>query len=261
MHTSLIRAYLNGRSLVHSLFAERRPPTQIPDNLVAEFTLDHRIPTLRWYINDAVTKPLKWTQRAAAGHYRNVEAKKQWYYGETDGYLYRALDKYSLRGKRVVIVGSETPWYECICMYYGAEVTTVEYRDVHCEIPGLTVMTPAEFERRPAKFDVVVSISSIEHDGLGRYGDPINPHGDLQAMEQFKELLKPGGHLILAVPIGSDAVVWNAHRIYGRIRLPMLLDGWEVVESFGFGESLFDAKPGRWHIQPVWILRPNRQFS
>ena len=28
------------------------------------------------------------------------------------------------------------------------------------------------------KFDAISSYSSIEHDGLGRYGDPINPNGD-----------------------------------------------------------------------------------
>lgn len=196
-------------------------------------------------------------QRAAAGHYRNVEAKKHWYYGKTDGYLYQALNKYPLRGKRVVIVGSETPWYECICTYYEAEVTTIEYRDVEYAIPGLTVMTPDEFKQRPTKFDVVMSISSIEHDGLGRYGDPINPNGDLEAMHNFRQLLKPDGMLILAVPIGSDAVVWNAHRIYGRIRFPMLMNGWHVVDSLGFKDELFDAEPGTWHVQPVWVLRPS----
>ena len=257
MNPSLIRAYLNGRSLIHSMFSERRPPTQMPDDLAAEFTLDHRIPTIRWYINDAVSRPLKWTKRQAAANYRKVEGKRKRYYGKTDTYLYEALEKYSIREKSVVIVGSESPWYECICTYYGAKVTTVEYRQVHCDIPGLTVLTPGEFEGQTEKFDVVLSISSIEHDGLGRYGDSLNPTGDFEAMEQFKELLKPDGTLILAVPIGSDAVVWNAHRIYGRLRLPMLLDGWNVVDSFGFREDLFDAELGRWDLQPVWVLNAN----
>jgi len=65
--------------------------------------------------------------------------------------------------------------------------------------------------------------------------------------------------LMLAVPIGSDAVVWNAHRIYGRTRLPMLLYGWEVIEAFGHSESHFDAKPGRWDVQPLWVLRPSAE--
>ena len=134
-------------------------------------------------------------------------------------------------------------------------MTTIEYREVDCRIPGLNVFTPEQFQRQPRKFDVVVSISSIEHDGLGRYGDPINPRGDLRAMSEFKELLRPGGLLLLAVPIGSDALVWNAHRIYGRIRWPLLTAGWETVASFGFDAEQFDAPLGK-YVQPVFALRP-----
>ena len=83
-------------------------------------------------------------------------------------FLYEALDKYTIKGLDVVIVGSESPWYECICLHYGANVTTIEYREIENRIDGVTTLTPDEFERSPRTFDVVLSISSIEHDGLGR---------------------------------------------------------------------------------------------
>ena len=229
----------------------------MPEELAAEFTLDFQIPVLRWYINDSSSRPLKWTARAADFNFRKAEARKQRYYGETDSLLYAALDDYPIAGLDVVIVGSESPWYECICVHYGAKVTTIEYRDIENHIPGVTVLTPQAFAQAPRKFDVVVSISSIEHDGLGRYGDPINPVGDLEAMNNFRDLLKPDGFLILAVPIGRDAIVWNAHRIYGLVRFPMLIDGWLIVDSFGFREELFDSELGRWDIQPVWVLKPD----
>ena len=105
--------------------------------------------------------------------------------------------------------------------------------------------------------DSLSCLHSIEHFGLGRYGDPIAPHGDLEAMQRLKNILTEDGVLFLSVPIGPDLVVWNSHRIYGPIRFPMLIDGWEVIQSFGFNESLFDAKRlGHWYIQPVWILKP-----
>jgi len=34
--------------------------------------------------------------------------------------------------------------------------------------------------------------------------------------------------------------VWDAHRIYGRIRLPLLLKGWRVLDTFGLNDGLFD---------------------
>lgn len=80
----------------------------------------------------------------------------------------------------------------------------------------------------------MVSISNFEHDGLGRYGDPIDPNGDLRAMREMQTLVKPDGFLILGVPVARDAVVWNAHRLYGRLRLPLLLQGWTVDAFVGF---------------------------
>ena len=87
------------------------------------------------------------------------------------------------------------------------------------------------------KFDVVFSISSFEHDGLGRYGDPINPTGDIEAMINVKSMLKKDGILFLAVPVGVDTIFWNAHRIYGKHRFPKLIDGWEIIDKVSFHEK------------------------
>ncbi len=51
--------------------------------------------------------------------------------------------------------------------------------------------------------DRALSLSSFDHDGLGRYGDPINPIGDLVAMETVKQDLRSDGLLFLTIPIGS----------------------------------------------------------
>jgi Caenorhabditis protein of unknown function, DUF268 len=63
-------------------------------------------------------------------------------------------------------------------------------------------------------------------------------------MRQMKELVKPGGLLYLAVPVGRDKVAFNAHRIYGRMRLPLLLFGWQAVASIGFEDEWMDRDTG-----------------
>ena len=119
-------------------------------------------------------------------------------------------------------------------------------------------MTVAEYEKSPKTFDAIISISSIEHDGLGRYGDPVNPFGDIQAMQKLKSMLKDDGLLFFAVPIGKDRLVWNAHRIYGKLRLPLLLAGWEIIDSPRFSpQDLEQDNTGRIH-QPVLVLKPKR---
>ncbi|MFC1669666.1 DUF268 domain-containing protein [Spirochaetota bacterium] len=105
-------------------------------------------------------------------------------------------------------------------------------------------MTVNEYKKKPVIFDAAFSISSFEHDGLGRYGDPVDPDGDLKAMEKMKKFLKPGGRLVLAVPIGKDSLVWNAHRVYGSLRLPMFLNGWKILKSFGFDKNMLHRDTG-----------------
>ena len=67
----------------------------------------------------------------------------------------------------------------------AANVTTLEYNDIESRLGNLNVMTPEELRRlwkssrEKLNFDAVVSFSSIEHSGLGRYGDALNPWGDL----------------------------------------------------------------------------------
>ncbi|MBN2106049.1 MAG: DUF268 domain-containing protein [Deltaproteobacteria bacterium] len=54
----------------------------------------------------------------------------------------------------------------------------------------------------------------VEHIGLGRYGDPIDPDGDLKAIHELKRVLAVGGDLLFVVPVGSPKIMFNAHRIY-----------------------------------------------
>ena len=111
-------------------------------------------------------------------------------------------------------------------------------------------------ERATNFYDAAFSLSSFDHDGLGRYGDPIDPMADIRAMETARSILKPGGLLYLTVPIGPDLVVWNLHRRYGRLRLDHLLSGWEEVECVGWNEELLDFKASYMKTyEPVFVLR------
>ena len=70
----------------------------------------------------------------------------------------------------------------------------------------------------PFASDSIPSLScmhTIEHIGLGRYGDPLDPDGDLKAIAELKRVLAVGGNLLFVVPIGGEArIMFNAHRIY-----------------------------------------------
>jgi len=79
--------------------------------------------------------------------------------------------------------------------------------------------------------DVVALISTLEHVGLGRYGDPLDVHGDLRAMQEARRVLKPGGHVVVTVPYGYPTVVYNLHRIYDDGRFALATRGFRLLHA------------------------------
>lgn len=55
---------------------------------------------------------------------------------------------------------------------------------------------------------------TIEHVGLGRYGDEIDPNGDLKSIGELKRVLQQDGDLLFVTPVGKPKIEFNAHRIY-----------------------------------------------
>lgn len=157
---------------------------------------------------------------------------------------------FNLTNKSVLVIGSERPWVEVICLYAGARhVTTLEYGKIESQHPQISTLTPAEFRTKYRNtlvrgagrdgivdddlfFDGIVSHSSLEHSGLGRYGDAFNPWGDILAVARAWCVTKddPSSFMFLGVPTGKDLVVSNWHRIYGEVRWPLLAANWRHVD-------------------------------
>lgn len=72
----------------------------------------------------------------------------------------------------------------------------------------------------------------IEHIGLGRYGDAINPTGDKTAMKELTRVLAPNGNLLFVTPVGQARVMFNAHRVYAY---EQILEGFAGLELVQYG--------------------------
>ncbi len=76
--------------------------------------------------------------------------------------------------------------------------------------------------------DSVSCLHAIEHFGLGRYGEPLDPLGHLKGFSNIIRMLKPGGTLYISFPIGrSNEVHFNAHRVF----LPSDILAWPLDGS------------------------------
>lgn len=85
--------------------------------------------------------------------------------------------------------------------------------------------------------DSVSSLSCmhvLEHIGLGRYGDRIDPLGDVKGAAELVRVLAPGGQLLIVVPVGRARVCFNAHRVYSfeqvlKLFEPLDLEEWAIL--------------------------------
>ena len=64
------------------------------------------------------------------------------------------------------------------------------------------------------RFDSISCLHALEHFGLGRYGDALDPNGWKKGLKNIAQLLSPGGALYLSIPAGKPRVVFNAHRVF-----------------------------------------------
>jgi SAM-dependent methyltransferase len=81
-------------------------------------------------------------------------------------------------------------------------------------------------------FDLIINCSTLEHVGVsGRFDSVEDADRDVAAMQRMRGLLKPGGIMLLTLPVGQDAVFAPQHRVYGAQRLPRVLAGYDVVEA------------------------------
>ncbi|MDP2848342.1 MAG: DUF268 domain-containing protein [Humidesulfovibrio sp.] len=229
------------------------PPSKVPDELLDAFTMQGKMKLKEEYFNSTRPKnhPIIYTDREIDSYIPLIKEEKPAYYAATDQWLYSALRKYSLAGKRVLIIGSNCPWYESMCIAHNAVPHVVDYGSLVTTSDRIKIISSEEAWATPDAFDACLSISSMEHDGLGAYGDPINPNGDLETMQRTLKVLKPGGLLYLSVPVGEDALRYNYCRVYGPLRLAKVLEGWKLKDSFGFSEDQFETGGD---IQPVFIL-------
>ena len=221
------------------------PMRHSPENL-AEFTLYGQCPIRRYRYFDeskggthAHFSAKYFKGLLAQDHVHNINTYR-------DGMLLKTvLKKYIgiIQGKRAAVIGTKRPWLEAMLVNLGVmHITTIEYAKLTIDDDHITTATPYMIAEQfnsglAVPFDTVVSYSSVEHSGLGRYGDPLTPYGDLEATAQIWCMVKPGGHFILAVPESRNrsmcGISWNAGRWYGTVRLQHLTANWLVLDVFG----------------------------
>lgn len=105
------------------------------------------------------------------------------------------------------------------------EIELIDIRPMHATpYPQIKFLQADMMQPAPALdciADSVSSLHALEHFGLGRYGDPINPQGHVIGFRNVARLVEPGGKLYIGLPIGrATEVFFNGLRIMAPAEPP-----------------------------------------
>lgn len=116
----------------------------------------------------------------------------------------------------------------------GHEVTVLDQRAYPFKAPRLDSVTAdlfGEHPLRPESFDAVISVSTVEHLGLGGYEDVRIPEGDRLGVDRLWQLVRSGGRLMATLPAGQPAVQ-RGYRTYDEARLRKVFPEIAVIHWF-----------------------------
>ena len=114
-------------------------------------------------------------------------------------------------------IGSRLDGFIAHLLAADIDVTMIDVRKFPSEVERLHTIVDDATTLHQIPDESIESMSalcSLEHFGLGRYGDPIDPESCFKCFDNIQKKLKKGGKLYISLPIGKERVEFNAHRVF-----------------------------------------------
>lgn len=119
--------------------------------------------------------------------------------------------------KEHIDIGSRIDGFIAHLLSMEIEVTLIDIREapvifenLHTIVDDATGLTQIPDN----SIESMSALCSLEHFGLGRYGDPVDPEACFRCFQEIQKKIKKGGKLYISVPIGNERVEFNAHRVF-----------------------------------------------
>lgn len=133
------------------------------------------------------------------------------------------------------------------------EIEVFDVRETSSSVDGIKFKV-VDFMSLPDSLvdycDSVSCLHALEHFGLGRYGDPIDPDGYRKGLENLARILNEKGRLYLSVPVGVERVEFNANRVFSANRIlslaekfGLMLENFVLIKGDGSFEELGAIPP------------------
>lgn len=154
---------------------------------------------------------LEWLPCLLDRHSEGGDARGEYFWQD----LHIARKIYSAHPQRHVDIGSRVDGFAAhVASFRSIEVFDI--RPLSIPVPGMLfkqVDVLSMGEEFSGYCDSLSCLHALEHFGLGRYGDPINPLGHEVGFNNMAKMLSDGGTFYLSLPIGIERVQFNGQRI------------------------------------------------
>lgn len=123
--------------------------------------------------------------------------------------------------------------------------TMVDIRPVELQLENLYFQKGSilELPFEDNSIDSISSLCVVEHIGLGRYGDPLDPLGSEKAIAELVRVTKPGGYIYFTVPVESkNRVYFNGYRSFTKTLLSDHFSKCDLIEEkYIYGKKLINT--------------------
>ncbi len=114
-------------------------------------------------------------------------------------------------------IGSRVDGFITHLLSFNQRVIQLDIRPLEVNVNGYGFVQTDATELKEIEDNSIESLSalcSLEHFGLGRYGDPIDPEACFKCFDSIQRVLCRGGYAYISVPIGREHLEFNAHRVF-----------------------------------------------
>ncbi len=163
------------------------------------------------------------------------------------------------RPQRHVDVGSDHKYVALLSKV--VPVTMIDIRPLSLEMDSIKFQKGSilDLPFEDASVPSVSSLCVVEHIGLGRYGDQLDPNGTQKAIAELKRIISPGGSLYISLPLDDEnRIYFNAHRAFVETHVKKLFDPFHVEESrYIYGNRFLETPLSGFGVGCYHLRAPN----
>ncbi|MBO6179982.1 MAG: DUF268 domain-containing protein [Selenomonadaceae bacterium] len=137
-------------------------------------------------------------------------------------------------------IGSRIDGFIAHLLSFGQSVRLLDIRPLDVFVPGMEFIQCDATNMEAVDDESIESLSalcSLEHFGLGRFGDPIDPEACFKCFSAIPRKMKKGGNVYISVPIGKEHVEFHAHRVFYASTIINNFKGMDLVEYSAIHED------------------------